>query len=48
MMVVDDNLVSRIIHMYEKKLDISFGKIFIIVRKWYTWEGMFHARTVSH
>ena len=44
---MDDNLVLRIIYMCEKELTISFEKIFL-VRKWYTWEGEFHARTLPH
>ena len=31
MIVIDDNLVLRIIHMCEKELAISFGKILLLL-----------------
>jgi len=48
MFVVDDNLILRTIHMCENELTISFGKVFVVVKKWYSWVGEFHVRTPPH
>jgi len=45
---MDDNLVLRTINMCENEFTISFGKILVVVGKWYTWEGEFYARTLPH
>ena len=46
MIVVDDNLILRTIHMCEKELTISFGKNLLLENG--ILKGEFHARAPSN